>query len=98
MKQKKLSSKQVRYLRGLGHHLSPVAIIGQHGLTEQVVKAVDEVLLTHELVKIKKRRAAFSPGPALLAVTHYLINGLGHGLFNFWRFAFYHHHRQAVQK
>ena len=53
MKEKKLTSKQVRFLRGLGHHLSPVAMIGQHGLSKQVVAAVDEVLKTHELVKIK---------------------------------------------
>ncbi|MCB2180998.1 MAG: ribosome assembly RNA-binding protein YhbY [Desulfobulbaceae bacterium] len=53
MKQKKLSSKHIRYLRGLGHHLSPLAMIGQHGLTKQVLAAVDEVLQTHELVKIK---------------------------------------------
>ncbi len=53
MKLKELSSKQVRYLRGLGHHLSPVAMIGRHGLTDKVVAAVDEVLSTHELVKIK---------------------------------------------
>lgn len=53
MKQKKLSSKQVQYLRGLGHHLSPVAMVGQNGLTKSVLLAVEEVLTTHELVKIK---------------------------------------------
>ena len=53
MKQKKLTNKQVRYLRGLGHHLSPVAMVGQNGLTDKVVASIDEALTTHELIKIK---------------------------------------------
>ncbi len=53
MKQKKLSNKQVRHLRGLGHHLSTVVIVGQHGLTEKVIASIDEALDAHELIKIK---------------------------------------------
>ena len=48
-----LSGKQVRYLRGLGHHLSPVVQVGHGGITDGVVKAVDQALLDHELVKLK---------------------------------------------
>lgn len=49
----KLSGKQVRYLRGLGHHLKPLAMLGREGLDKNVINAVDEVLRAHELVKIK---------------------------------------------
>jgi RNA-binding protein len=48
-----LNSKQITYLRGLGHHLSPVVSIGNNGLTEQVMKEVELALSAHELIKIK---------------------------------------------
>ena len=49
----KLTGKQVRYLRGLGHHLKPLVMLGREGLDKNVITAVDEVLRAHELVKIK---------------------------------------------
>ena len=48
----KLNSKQIRHLRALGHHLSPVVIIGNNGLTEQVLKEIEVSLKAHELIKI----------------------------------------------
>jgi RNA-binding protein len=52
-KQSKLSGRQVRYLRGLGHHLKPLLMLGREGLNENVKTAADEILSAHELVKIK---------------------------------------------
>jgi RNA-binding protein len=48
-----LNSKQITYLRGLGHHLNPVVSIGNNGLTEQVMKEIELALNAHELIKIK---------------------------------------------
>jgi RNA-binding protein len=48
-----LSSYQRKYLRGLAHSLKPVVLIGQKGLTNSLVEALDEALLAHELVKAK---------------------------------------------
>jgi RNA-binding protein len=48
-----LNSKQITYLRGLGHHLNPVVSIGNNGLTEQVMKEIQLALNAHELIKIK---------------------------------------------
>ena len=48
-----LSGYQRKYLRGLAHGLKPVVLIGQKGLTTSLVDALDEALLTHELVKAK---------------------------------------------
>ncbi|HEU5061193.1 MAG TPA: ribosome assembly RNA-binding protein YhbY [Kofleriaceae bacterium] len=48
-----LSGKQRRYLRSLGHALSPVVQIGRGGLTEAVVAAITQALDSHELIKIK---------------------------------------------
>jgi RNA-binding protein len=48
-----LTGKQIRHLRGLGHHLDPVVLIGKNGVTEAVVAQLGEALLRHELLKIK---------------------------------------------
>ena len=48
-----LTGKQARHLRGLGHHLSPVAMIGKEGLSESLIASVNEVLTAHELIKVK---------------------------------------------
>lgn len=49
---KTLSSQQVRFLRSQGHHLRPVVMIGQKGITENVLKEIDIALEHHELIKI----------------------------------------------
>lgn len=62
-----LSKKQLRFLRGLAHPLDPLAMIGQHGLTSQVVKAVDDVFRTHELIKVKVQSTANVDRPEIAA-------------------------------
>jgi len=48
-----LTGKQRRLLRGMGHHLEPVVIVGQAGVTEGVIAAVEQALHDHELIKVK---------------------------------------------
>lgn len=48
-----LSSTQRKKLRSLAHHLSPIILIGQKGLSADVVKSIDKALKDHELIKIK---------------------------------------------
>jgi RNA-binding protein len=48
-----LTGKQKRHLRGLGHHLQPVVMVGHEGLTDAVVAHCDKALGDHELVKVK---------------------------------------------
>jgi RNA-binding protein len=48
-----LTGKQNRYLRGLGHGLSPFVMIGKHHLSDDVIKAADEALEAHELIKVR---------------------------------------------
>src|SRR4029078_11848892 len=43
----------IRYLRGLGHHLSPVVQTGKDGITDALVAATRTALSTHELIKVK---------------------------------------------
>ena len=48
-----INARQKRFLRGLGHHLQVKAMIGKEGLTSQVIKAINEVVDAHELVKVR---------------------------------------------
>lgn len=48
-----LSPNQKRHLRGLGHQLKPVVMVGQHGLRDTVMAEIEQALIAHELVKIK---------------------------------------------
>jgi RNA-binding protein len=52
-----LSERQRKYLRGLGHALNPVLLIGQHGMTPAVVAEAKRALHDHELIKVKFRGA-----------------------------------------
>ena len=48
-----LTGKQRRALRAMGHHMEPVVIVGQSGVTEGVLSAVTQALNDHELIKVK---------------------------------------------
>jgi len=50
-----LTNRQVRYLRGLGHHLHAVVIVAEKGLTANVLKEVEAALRKHELIKVRLR-------------------------------------------
>ncbi len=47
------SGKLRKALRAAGHHLSPVVQVGQAGVTDAVVRQVEEALAVHELIKVK---------------------------------------------
>ena len=49
----RLTGKQRRYLRGMAHDLKPIVLVGQHGLSENLVENFRAALLAHELVKVK---------------------------------------------
>jgi len=50
-----LTNRQVRYLRGLGHHLHPVVTVAEKGLTSNVLREVEAALKKHELIKVRLR-------------------------------------------
>ena len=53
MKTKKLKGFQKKYLRSLAHGLHPVVHIGKKGISETLLKSLEEALTSHELIKIK---------------------------------------------
>lgn len=66
-----LTTKQKRFLRGRGQSLDPTLRIGKDGLSPGVRAALEELLLHHELIKVRVQKAAESKTPeewaALLA-------------------------------
>ena len=48
-----LSEKQKKHLKGLAHHLKPVVMLGQHGLTDAVIREMEVALAAHELIKVR---------------------------------------------
>lgn len=51
----RLNSAQKRYLRGLTHHIKPVVMVGEKGLSETVLQELQLALEHHELIKVKLR-------------------------------------------
>lgn len=50
-----LSEAQKKYLRGLGHQLKPVIMIGDSGLTDGVQQEFETAVTHHELIKTSVR-------------------------------------------
>lgn len=48
-----LTGKQKRVLRGMGHDLKPVIMVGKGEISEPLVKETTEALAFHELIKVK---------------------------------------------
>ncbi|MCL1623057.1 YhbY family RNA-binding protein [Moraxella sp. Tifton1] len=53
MSNKKLKTQDLKELRGIGHRLNPVVIVGGSGLTPTLIEEVGRALHDHELIKIK---------------------------------------------
>lgn len=48
-----LSNEQKKQYKSIGHHLNPVLIVAENGLTEGVLAELERALNDHELIKIK---------------------------------------------
>ena len=59
-----LTGRQRKSLRGLAHRLEPVVLVGRDGVTDAVVRAVGEALLTHELIKVRLHEPGDKRGDA----------------------------------
>jgi RNA-binding protein len=50
-----LSDHQKKHLRGLGHQLKPVIMVGDAGLSAPLLEEFESTLEHHELIKVKVR-------------------------------------------
>lgn len=51
----KLSDSQNKHLRGLGHTLKPVIIVGDAGLSDSLLEEFNSAVEHHELIKVRVR-------------------------------------------
>ena len=50
-----LSEHQKKHLRGLGHQLKPLIMVGDAGLSDSLLAEYDATLNHHELIKVRVR-------------------------------------------
>ncbi len=50
-----LSEHQKKFLRGLGHQLKPLIMVGDAGLSESLLAEFETTLDHHELIKVRVR-------------------------------------------
>jgi len=50
-----ITEPQKKHLRGLGHALKPVIMVGESGLSESVLAEYETTLNHHELIKVSVR-------------------------------------------
>lgn len=48
-----ITAAERRALKGRAQRLEPIAFVGKQGLSDALVRSVDEALAKHELVKVK---------------------------------------------
>ncbi|SSY80679.1 ribosome assembly RNA-binding protein YhbY [Alysiella crassa] len=53
MNEQSLSKQERLALKSQAHHLNPVVMVGQKGLTEAVVQETETALRAHELIKVR---------------------------------------------
>ncbi len=51
----KLSEQQKKFLRGRGHQLKPLIMVGDAGLSEPLLAEFESTLDHHELIKVRVR-------------------------------------------
>jgi len=48
-----ITGKQRSFLKKMAHNLDPIVHVGKNGATDSVIKQIDDILETRELVKVK---------------------------------------------
>ncbi|MDQ7053440.1 MAG: ribosome assembly RNA-binding protein YhbY [candidate division KSB1 bacterium] len=87
-----LTGKQRRFLRGLGNSLKPIVFVGQQGVTDAVIEAIEMAFNAHELVKIKLQQNVLEDRQAVAeqlarATRSHLVQVLGRTILLFRRHA-----------
>jgi RNA-binding protein len=63
----KFSESQKKYLRGLGHDLKPLILVGDAGLSEGLLAEFETTLAHHELIKVRIKAGDRATRNAMIA-------------------------------
>jgi RNA-binding protein len=61
-----LTQEQKKHYKSIGHHLKPVLIVADNGLTEGVLAELERALHDHELIKVQLRAGEREDRQALI--------------------------------
>lgn len=61
-----LSNEQKKVFKAIGHHLKPVLIVADNGLSEGVMAELERALSDHELIKVQFRQTEREDRRALI--------------------------------
>lgn len=56
-----LTPQQRKYLKGLGHSLTPIIHVGKEGISSGVISGINKALDDHELIKISLLESSETP-------------------------------------
>ncbi|PTU73953.1 YhbY family RNA-binding protein [Pseudomonas mangrovi] len=62
-----LTQEQKKQYKSIGHHLKPVLIVAEQGLTEGVLGELERALNDHELIKVQLRITEREDRQAMIA-------------------------------
>ena len=48
-----LDNATLKRIKGIGHELKPIVMIGNNGVTPAIIEEIDRALNDHELIKVK---------------------------------------------
>ena len=51
-----LTPERKKQMRAIGHHLKPIVLVGDQGMSTGLLEELNRALNDHELIKIKVRR------------------------------------------
>ncbi|MGH7566475.1 MAG: ribosome assembly RNA-binding protein YhbY [Gemmatimonadota bacterium] len=63
-----LTSRQRSHLRKLAHSLDPIVLVGRAGMTDAVVREIDDALEARELIKVRLSGDRDERAPAAAAI------------------------------
>lgn len=78
-----MTPKQKSHLRGMAHKLKPVVMIGNAGVTDNILQEIDNNLAHHELIKVRisgmeRDERAESANDICQKTNSELVNIIGH--------------------
>lgn len=73
-----LTPRQRQHLKAKAHPLKPVLHIGKMGITQALVAEIDQILESHELIKVKLNKNTFEDEASVVESLKVRIEGLEH--------------------
>ena len=71
-----LTQEQKKQFKSIGHHLKPVLIVAENGLTEGVMAELERAINDHELIKVQFRISEREERRSIIDENNIAVNSL----------------------